>query len=495
MTTSSSTSTSSLLSSLTNSTASSGSLITTGELDVAQLVSELMVVQSQPLTQLESQVSGIQSTLSAYGQVQSALSTLQSAAAALALPSAFQAASATVTGSGVSATVTGDPSDATYTVDVSSLAQGQSIASAAVSDPSAAQGTGTLTIQLGSYDSGTNTFTAQSGSSAITVNISSSNDTLSGIAAAINSAAGGAVNASVVTQSDGSAQLVISSGNTGADNGFTVTASSGLSQFGYDPTSSGTQGMSQTQAAADASFSVNGLAMTSASNSVTTAISGVTLNLTQAPASGGTPLQSEVSVGMDPGAVSSTVQSFVTAYNSLISLTNTLTNYDASSNTASELTGDPTTRQIVGTLQSIVGSPTTASGTSASTSYLAEIGISTNADGTLDTTQFESALEADPSAVAAMFTTATGSGSSNGFAVQVSQAAQQMIDSGGALSTAQQGLQSEITYDDGREATMQAQLAQTQQALTQEYSALNAELAVAQQQQTSLANELAQLPG
>jgi len=88
----------SILSSLTNGgasasgTSASGALITTGQINVSQLVSQLMLIQSQPLTQLQGQEAKVKSTLSAYGQEQSALSTLQGAANALALPSAFQAA-------------------------------------------------------------------------------------------------------------------------------------------------------------------------------------------------------------------------------------------------------------------------------------------------------------------------------------------------------------------------------------------------------------------
>jgi flagellar hook-associated protein 2 len=457
-----------------------------------------MTIQSQPLDQLQSQQAGLQSTLSAYGQEQSALSSLQTAAAALTLPSAFEASAATVSGSGVTASVTGTPANATYSVNVSALAQAQSEASTAVSDPTATLATGTLTIQMGTYNASGNSFSASASASPITVTIDSTNDTLNGIAAAINSAASGSVNASVVTDATGS-RLVLTSANTGVSNAFTVSASSGLSQFAFDPTAAaGSQSTTMTQTAQNASFTVNGLALSSASNSVSTAINGLTLNLTQAPAAGAAPLQSQVTVATDPTAVESSVNAFITAYNAVISLTNSLTNYDAGSNTASVLTGDPTTRDIVGQLQSVIGSQTTAAGTSAATtSYLAEIGVTTNADGTLslDSTTFQSALAADPTGVAAMFSAATGTGSQQGFAVQINNLTQQVLGSGGALGSAEQSLQSQISDLKSRESAMQAQLTQTQANLTQEYSALNAALTAAQNEQTSLANELNQLPG
>ena len=501
MTTSSTTSTSyaspTYNSSNGSSASPSGPLITTGQLNVSQLVSEMMIVEAQPLTQLQNQEASVQSTLSAFGQVQSAVSSLQSAAETLALPMSFQAASATVTGAGASATVTGTPASANYAVTVSSLAKAQSIASTPVSSATATLATGTLNIQMGTYDSSTNTFTPTPGSSAIPVVINSTDDTLCGIAGAINNAANGSVNASVVTNANGTSQLVISSANTGTANSFSVTASSGLSQFAFDPTATASSPMTQTQAAADAQFTVNGLSLTSGSNSVTTAISGVTLNLTQAPATGAPPLQAQLTVGTDPAAITNSVNNFVSAYNSLITLTNNLTNYNASTNTASILTGDPTTRDMLDTLQSITGSQTSATGTTPTYSWLAEVGISVNSDGTLslNQTQFQSALSSNPTAVAAMFTSSTGTGAQQGFAVQISNAAAQMLGPSGALGAAQEGLQSQISYMNMRQNVMQAQLAQIQTSLTQEYSQLNSMLANASAEQASLANQLSSLPG
>lgn len=485
---------SSLLSSLTNNgaggTSTSGPLITTGQINVSQLVSELMVAQSLPLTRLQAQEASAQTQLSAYGQEQSALAALQTAANALALPNAFQAAAANVTGSGVTATVTGTPVNANYAITVTSLAQAQSLASKAQADATTAVGTGTLTIQPGAWSADNKSFSASS-AAPITVTIDSSNDTLSGIAAAINSAAKGVVNASVVTDASGS-RLVLSSANTGAANGFTVSAkpdaaatTTGLSQFDYQPAA---QTMTASQSAADAHFTVNGLALTSASNVVTSAIAGLSLNLTQSGSS------AQVQVATDPKAVTATVQSFIAAYNAFISLTGTLTAYNPTSNSSSALTGDSATRTAVGQLQSILGGQQTTAGSGPS--WLAQVGITVKTDGTLalDTTQFQAALSANPSGVAKLFT-AAGSGTAQGFAAQVSNAVTQILGSTGAIGSAQANLNSQITYMSRQQAALQAQLAQTQASLTQEYSALNAEISKAQAQQTSLANQLAALPG
>jgi len=488
MTTSSTTNTAltSLLGTLTNNsatgttTSTSAPLITTGQINVNQLVSELMAIQSQPLNQLQAQEAGVKSKLSAYGQEQSALSGLQSSAMALALPSAFQAASATVSGSGVTATVTGTPLSANYSVAITNVAQAQSNASAV--QPSA---TATLTDGGGTAAAGTLTITQ--GSQTFTVQIGSTNNTLTGIASAINGSTGGAVNASVVTNGDGTARLVLASSNTGAASAFSVA---GTDSAGTALSALATSMATPTQPAKDAAFSVNGLALTSASNSVTTAINGVTLNLVQ----GGS--TSQVQVATDPTAITASVNSFISAYNSLITLTNSLTHYDATNNTASVLTGDSTTRNITGTLQSLMNTQWDPKGKHA-ISYLAQVGVSVNTDGTLtlNSSQFQAALSANPAAVAGLFTGVGGTSGTLGLASQVGNAAQAMLNTTGALGAAQLNLQSQVTYMNSQQNIMQAQLAQTQASLTQEYGALNAQISAAQAQQASLAGQLAALPG
>jgi flagellar hook-associated protein 2 len=483
-------------------TSLTGSPISVGPIDVNTLVSELMTVESQPLTQLQSQQSGVQSKLSAYGQVQSALSTLDTAVSALKLGSAFTAAQATVTGSGVGATVSGAPSAGSYAVTVSSLAQAQAAASGPLGSASTVVGTGTLTIQLGTYNSTGNTFTAQSGSSPVNITIGSSNDTLGGIAAAINGASAG-VTASIVTDNLGS-RLVLSSSNTGTVNGFKLTVAdsdgtntdtSGLSQIAFDPTAAAGAGknLTQTQVAADAQYSINGLSLISSTNSITTAINGLTLNLTQAPPAGST-LQAQITVGADSQAVTSNVNSFITAYNGLVNLESSLTGYNASTNTASALTGEIPMFELSSQLRSILGSQTSAA--SGGPSWLADVGIDFQKDGTLslNATKFSSALSSNPTGVAQLFSNATGTGSQQGFAVQLASSVESMMAPNGLVGGTQTSLQSTITTMNNRITSMQAQLSQTQQQLITQYSKLNADMVTAQQNQVALANALAGLP-
>ncbi|HEX4586272.1 MAG TPA: flagellar filament capping protein FliD [Burkholderiaceae bacterium] len=485
-----------------SSTSITGSPISTGPIDVNTLVSELIAADSVPMNQLKSQVSGVQSQLSAYGQIQSAMSSLQTAVSSLAVGSAFSAEQATVTGSGVGATVTGTPPTGTYSIGVSQLASAQSAASAPVANASTVLGTGTLTIQLGTYNSTGNTFTPQSSSSPVNITIDSTNNTLGGIAAAIN-AAGAGVAASVVSDNSGS-RLVLTSTNTGASNAFSLsvadsdgtnTDTTGLSQIAFDPTATAGAGknLTLTQSAQDAKYSVNGLNLTSSSNVVTTAVNGLTLNLTQAPAAGST-LQAQVTVATDSSSVTSSVDNFVQSYNTLVKLEQSLTAYNSTTKTASVLTGDTTARQISSQLASILGSQ--LSGGASGYRWLANVGIDFNKDGTLtlNSTAFANAIASNPSAVSQMFTSVSGTGSQQGFATQLNTAITSMLSPNGLLSGAQTSLQSTITRMDQQVTQMQGQLSQEQTQLIAQYSHLNANLVVAQQQQVALANALASLP-
>jgi flagellar hook-associated protein 2 len=502
---------SSTLSSVNGSSGSSGSSpslngspISTGPIDVNTLVSELMTVESHPLNQLKAQESGVQAKLSAYGQVQSALSSLDTALLTLKLGSAFTASQATVSGTGVGATVSGTAAPGSYSVVVSSIAQAQAAASAPLASTSTVVGTGTLTIQLGTYTTAgnTTTFAAQSGSNPVNITIDASNNTLGGIASAINGASAG-VTASVVTDNSGS-RLVLSSSTTGTPNGFMMTVAdgdgnntdmTGLSQLAFDGTAAAGAGknLTQTQAAADAKYSINGLSLTSSTNSITTAISGLTLNLTQAPASGST-LQAQVTVGTDSTAVTGSVNSFVQSYNSLVTLENSLTAYNSSTNTPSTLTGESSMFELSSQLRSILGSQVSAA--AGAPSWLASVGIDFQRDGTLslNSTKFAAALAANPTGVAQLFSNATGTPSQQGFAVRLASSVESMLSPTGLVGGTQTSLQSSITSMNNRMAQMQTQLTQTQQQLITQYSKLNAAMVTAQQQQVALANALAGLP-
>jgi flagellar hook-associated protein 2 len=442
-------------------------------IDVASLVSQLMTVERQPLVALQNKESVIQSRLSAYGRVKSALSTLESAAEKLQQSSTFGAVKATVSGEGVVAASSGSGATGRYNIAISQLARAQSTASVAM-DSTTTLGVGSLTITQGSTSATFNT----GGTGEPT--------TLAGLRDAINANTTLGVRASLVT--DGTqVRLVLTSEETGAANSFTVTANDALSGFGFT-----TQ-----QAAQDASFSVNGLALTSASNTLDGVIEGVTMTLTKGPAAGsapGTTVDAEVAVDEDGASIRESVEAFITAYNDLEKLIKELTAYDPTTKTAAILNGESSLRQIQNQVRSLVRGTMTA----ASSDYtrLSSIGIEFQTDGTLklNTTKFDAAVAADPAKVSRLFSTTSTVEAEQGFAVRLETLINSIVDSDGSLDARQQGLQASIRRLDQQQEQMEARLDRIEARLIAQYSKLDALLATTQSQSTALANALAGLP-
>src|SRR5271168_2135837 len=214
--------------------------------------------------QLTNQENLLDSQVSAYGSFTSALDALQLSLQALEDPGQLAGFNATVADTSIASASTGSDAVAgQYSLEVGNLATAAALTSAPiVGGASAVVGTGTLTIAVG-------------GTSA-SIDIDSTDNTLAGIASAINSAPNNpGVTASIITTSDG-ARLILTGTTTGAANAITVTQSGGDGGL-----STLVSGLTQTQSAQDASFSINGFPATSASNQVSKAITGVTLNLSK----------------------------------------------------------------------------------------------------------------------------------------------------------------------------------------------------------------------
>ena len=424
-------------------------------LDVSSIVSGLMQVQDIPLTELENQVTGDQTEVSAYGALSSALSTFQSVTANAATASNFQTLTASVgSSSAASAAVStstgaGAATQGSHSLAISQLAQNQLTASADFSSNTAAVGTGTLTIQYGTYGSD-GSFTPSTSQASTTVTIGSGNDSVTGVVAAINTAAGG-VTASIVNDGTGS-RIVLSGNSTGAASGFRVVAadsdgvnddSSGLSSLAYDPTdTSNSSGSTLLQSSQNAKLSIDNIAVTSASNTVTDALQGVTLTLT-----GTTSTATTLTVGSSASQASGVVQAFVNGYNTLVNAVTSLTSYNATTKTASVLTGDTTTQIISRNLQSVAA----ATFNTGDPNYtdLADLGITFQADGTLklNSSTLSTALSTDPGAVQQIFSTtgnatdssvsyntATGNTVAGSYALNVTQIATQGTLTGSAAA-------------------------------------------------------------
>ena len=451
----------------TSSGAAGGSVI-----NVSSLVSQLVSATQAPQEALiSSKTQAVTAQISAVGTLKSALSTFQSSLSAINTPSAFNTLSAASSDpTAFTATADADAVLGSYTVDISKLAQGQQLVSSAFTGGSSVTvGTGTLQISLG----GTH----------FNVSIGSSNESLAGIAAAINAATGNpGVEASVVTGTDG-AHLVLTSTLTGAANTVTVAETdggTGLSQLTYSSTA--TTNYRQQTAAQDASFSISGVNYTSASNTVTDALSGVTLNLV-APTTSNTTL----SVSTDTSTVETNINAFVTAYNTLQGAFSSLGSYDATTGTAAPMMGDAllsgVQNQVRSALYGIVN-------TGSAYNSLASIGITTNSDGTLSVNQatLSAALSSSFTAVSQLF---SGTG---GVASTLNTQIDAELTAGGSIDSRSQTLVQQEDALTKQSDQLSQQMTALAASLTEQYSSLNTLLSSLQSTSSYLSQAFASLP-
>lgn len=370
-------------------------------LNVNGIVSSLMAVESQPINLLNNQEQSYQAKLSAYGQLTASLSSFQSSVASLTSQSTFQSLTATPSDSTVLNASAGTGASAgSYSINVSALAQAQTLVASGQTSTTSSIGTGastTLTFTFGTT-SGTS-FTQDPTQGTKTVTIDSSSNSLQGIKDAINAANMG-VTASIVNDGSSTPYRLELTSSSGAKHSMEIAVSGDStlnSLLSYSPSASG-QTMTQTVAGQDASLSVNGLAISSPSSTVSSAIPGVTLNLLKT----GT---STLSITNNASSVQNSVQSFVSAYNTLHGTLGSLIDYNTATQTGGPLTGDFTAMSVESKLSGILVSAVPGISSGASISTLAQLGIGLNKDGTLslNNATLQNAISSHLSDVAAMF--------------------------------------------------------------------------------------------
>lgn len=367
-------------------------------LDVNGIVSKLMEVESQPLVRLARKEATFQAELTAYGTLSGALSSFQSAVGGLNSLSKYQSFSATPADSTV---LTGSASTSaaagSYSIVVTALTQAHTLMTAGSASSTASLGnaTDTLSFQFGTAGSPTSFGAAK------TVSIAA-NSSLQNIADTVNSANIG-VSATIVN--DGGAtpyHLVFTSSSPGAANSMSVTTATDATLQGlltYDQVGAGGTIMTQTAAAQNAALTVNNIPISSASNTVTGAIPGVTLNLAKA----GT---TTLNVARDTNQVQVAAQAFVKAYNDLNKTFKDLTGYDASTKSGGPLQGDSSVLTIQARIRRTLSSALPAA--SGNLTTLSQVGIAFQKDGTLalDSTKLQSAITNNFSDIAGLFTAA-----------------------------------------------------------------------------------------
>ncbi|MBG6288056.1 flagellar filament capping protein FliD [Pseudomonas nitroreducens] len=367
--------------------------------DIDSIVTSLVNAQKAPKqSQITNQKTATNTTLSGIGSLKSALSTFQTALSKLNDSSSNSFAGLAVKSSNadaLTATLGTGAAAGTYKIEVKNLATSSKVATQYI-DKAATFGAGTLSISQGSS---TYKVSVAAGAS------------LSDIRDSINSQLkSSGITANIITDSNGP-RLVLGSSVTGAGSDISIatTGDSSLGVLKIDGAgtkASATTGGYVDEPAKNASYTIDGLEMSSSVNKITSAISGVEFDLVDVG-------KSTVTVDTNTDGLKTSVQSFVDAYNALMTSINSLTKItntmDADGNpttSAASLASDAMTRTLLNTMRSeLVGSSTEGG----SIKLLSQLGISTKTDGTLavDSDKLDKALEQNFASVQGFF---TGSG-------------------------------------------------------------------------------------
>lgn len=444
-------------------------------LDIESLVSKLVAAERTPITQLNTRIDGLKTELSSYGKVQSALSTLRDAASRLTTPASWSGSLATSSDPTlVSVSAGASAAIGNVSVKVEALAQSQTlVSSTALASATTTVGQGSLTITLGKWatdnaDPPTYTgFTDKAGATPITINIGAGQDTLAGIRDAIN-AAGAGVTASIVNDASG-ARLTLRSTTSGETNGFRIEATGGLTDLGYDPRV-GVTSLIQTLPAQNARALINGIEISSESNSLKEAIDGLNITLLKTSS-----IPASIAVSQDKESIKKLITDFTAAYNAVNALLREQTKYDASSKTSGPLQGDATAIGLQNQLRSIIGGTTSLAG---SIGRLAQIGLEAGSDGNLKTTdaKLNTALS-DLDSLKKLFMGLDGTNSSNdGFAQRIRSYVDGALSATGRVSSRQAGLQKLIDNNNKSIDKLEDRVASTEARLRARYSLLDTQM-------------------
>jgi len=454
-------------------------------LDVNSIVTQLVAIEKQPLTKLALQATKVQSQVSAFGRVQSMFSALTDVATRISVPSTWGARNATSSLPGAATiTATVAASANTFSLDVDQLALPQSVSSAQLA-PGAVLGAGNLTLRLGSWAPAAGAspaaFAPVASSSDVSISVTAG-DTLATLAGKINSLTAGVV---ATVFNDGSQErLLMRSKDTGASMGFRLQSSDpGLSSLVFDPQSSPNSGMASTgipvQWGQDAKARINGLSVSSASNTLQDNFPGVTITLLSTTTSaygssgeGKAPLTMSLSEDVTPAVKN--VSDFVSAYNDLNKTLADLTKYDASTQTAGLFQGDSSVLGLQNILRSVLGSSSLGS----STQTLSDMGLQRQLDGSLTINTAKLSLAANNgTSLQQLFTNNNNNTLTNGFALKIRDLGLGLLASGGALPNKLGAIQTVLLANTKAQAKVTDHVTLYEARIRKQYSSLDAQMA------------------
>lgn len=430
-------------------------------LDVTSIVDQLMAVERIPLRRMESDQKDLETQLSAFGKLKSALTTFQAAFDSLKTVNSFEIYKA-VSSNELAFTATADSTAAVgfNDIQVVSLAESHKMGSVAIAD------TNTTTLG-GAGDQMTFTING----SAFTVDVGGL--TLSGIRDAINDATDNTgVSASIITETSSSNRLVLTSTLTGNANALNITSTGTVgTDLGLTNINDPLQ--------LDSEILVDGLyTITRSSNTISDAISGVTLTLLSQTTSA-----DQLTISRDVESVQASVQSFVDAFNEL----NTL--FGSLSGEGNDLEADNTLRSIENQVRAVFNTP--PSGLTGSYTYLSEVGVSFQRDGSLslDAAALDTAVNTDFSGMAEMF-----ANDNQGYLFRLDSLIDNFVQADGLINVREDGINSRIDTTKQRILDMEYRLDIREQRLLSQFNALDSLMGQLNGTSAFLTQQLASLP-
>jgi len=451
----------------TNSANGSGAFTGLGQgIDVNTFVQLALGGDQANINNLQNQETGINTQSSALAQIISLLTALKSTASALNDPLGVVNSEVAVSSNlnAVTATAASTATSGTHTIAVTSLATTSSFYSDAVATSTTPLATGdTISISTG-------------GASVATVTVDSTNNTLTKIAAAINTQTT-AVRGSVINDANG-ARLAFVSAASGAPGNLAVTGS-------LHRTDTTAITFNQAVAGLNAVLTVDSVPISSTTNTVSNVINGVTLNL--AGATGNTPVT--LTVAPDTSSIATAINQLVSSYNTAISAINAQFKVSANGTGGGPLEADGSLREAQQTLLAAITHSVAGSGGQVN---LTNLGINVNNDGTLSINSggLSTALSSNFSGVQSFLQTA-----STGFAGNLNTVLSSLTDSiSGVLGLDANGLTQSSRALSQQVSDLQSAMAVKQQNLIAVYARVNTTLQELPLLQSQLSQQLATVP-
>lgn len=453
--------------------------------DLNAIVTQLTAVERAPLRQLQSGAQRLQTQVSSVGKIQSYFSALQDAANKLTSSSLWTQSTATSANEAAVSVIGGGAAAAgNYSINVQALASSQTVTTAGpYASATALVGSGTLTLNIGSWDAGNTAFTPKTGGTPLVLTVDAT-DTVQTLRDKINSAGAG-VTASLVTDASG-VRLALRSTSSGVANGFSVSATGGLSALAYAP-GSGVSGMQLKQAASDAKATVNGIDVVSASNDLTGTVEGMTLRLRQI-----TTAPVDIAVATDTAAITKAAADFAAAYSTLSTYIIDQTKYDPGTKSGGVLQGDSTVNNLQAQLRGVLN---TASGASTKFGRLSDVGLELQRDGSLklNSTKFGTAMTNLPELKKAFGNTDTSNAANNGFAKRYADLATKVLSIDGSVTTHTAGLQKLIAKNSTDQDKVNDRADRFQARLSAQYSRLDVSQSKLSQLSSYVTQQIAQM--